>query len=177
MVYLLLADGFEEIEALTTVDILRRSGIEVKTVGISSDVQTGAHGIGVVCDIQINEVNEKDIKMLILPGGAGYELLDASNDVHGLINHCVANNIYISAICAAPSILGKKGLLENKKAVCYPGFEKYLYGAEIQNSKAVKDGIFITGKGPGASADFAFEIVRTLKDSETADKLKGMMCY
>ena len=177
MVYLLLADGFEEIEALTTVDILRRSGIEVKTVGISSEAQTGAHDICVVCDIQINEVNKNDMEMLILPGGAGYELLDASNDVHGLINHCVANNIYISAICAAPSVLGKKGLLENKKAVCYPGFEKYLYGAQIQNCKAVKDGIFITGKGPGASSDFAFLIASTLKGEESAEKLKGMMCY
>lgn len=177
MVYLLLADGFEEIEALTTVDILRRSGIDVKTVGISSKIQTGSHDIPVVCDIEINEVDKNDITMLILPGGGGYELLDASNEVHGLINHCVANKIYISCICAAPSIIGKKGLLEGKKAVCYPGFEKYLYGAQIQNTKTAVDGLFITGKGPGASADFAFEIVSILKDKETADKIKGMMCY
>ena len=177
MVYVMLANGFEEIEAIEPIDILRRGGIDVKTVGISSKTQTGAHAIPVVCDIEIKEVNINDITMLILPGGGGYELLDASNEVHGLINHCVSNNIYISCICAAPSIIGKKGLLEGKKAVCYPGFEKYLYGAQIQNSKTAVDGIFITGKGPGASADFAFEIVSILKDKETADKLKGMMCY
>lgn len=177
MVYLLLADGFEEIEALTTVDILRRSGIDIKTVGISNKIQAGAHNIPVICDIEINEVDKNNISMLILPGGAGYELLDASNEVHGLINYCITNKIYISCICAAPSIIGKKGFLEGKKAVCYPGFEKFLYGAEVLDTKTAVDGLFITGKGPGASADFAFEIVKILKNSETADKLKGMMCY
>lgn len=177
MVYVLIADGFEETEALTPVDILRRSKIEVKTVGIKSKIQIGAHSIPIICDMEISEVNEEDISMLILPGGAGHELLDASNEVHKLINYCVANNIYISAICAAPSILGKKHLLNGKKATCYPGFKDYLYGAEVIDEKIVKDGIFITGNGPGAAAEFGFEIVKTLKDEKTAEKVKELMQY
>ena len=176
MVYILLADGFEEIEALTPVDILRRADIDIKTVGVTNKIQTGAHNIPVECDILIDEISD-DIDMLILPGGAGYEILDASNAVHGLINHCVEKEIYISSICAAPSILGKKGLLSGKKATCFPGFEKYLFGADVTKNKTEKDGIFLTAKGAGAAAEFAFEIVKILKDEETANKLKEMMCY
>jgi len=176
MVYILLADGFEEIEALTPVDILRRAGIEIKTVGVNSKLCTGAHNIPVECDILIDEI-ENDMEMLILPGGAGYEILDASNAVHGLINECVSKGIYISSICAAPSILGKKGLLSGKNATCFPGFEKYLFGANISKNKTEKDGLFLTGKGAGAASEFAFEIVKILKDEDTANKLKEMMCY
>lgn len=177
MVYILLADGFEEIEALTVVDILRRSGIDIQTVGLDKKSITGSHKITVLCDIEINDTNKKNIEMLILPGGAGHELLDASNKVHELINYCVSEQIYISSICAAPSILGKKGFLEGKRAVCFPGFEKYLYGASLASGKTASDGIFITGKGPGASAEFAFEIVKVLKGSEKAEEIKEMMCY
>ncbi len=176
MVYILLADGFEEIEALTPVDILRRSDIEIKTVGVTGKAQTGAHGITVECDITIDEISD-DLDMLILPGGAGYEILDASNKVHGLINHCVSRGIYICAICAAPSIIGKKGLLENKKATCYPGFEKYLYGAVTSKEKTETDGIFLTGRGPGAASEFAFKIVEILKGQAVSNKVKEMMCY
>ncbi len=177
MVYVLIADGFEEAEALLPVDILRRSGIEVKTVGVKSKIQVGAHSIPIICDIEINEINVSDIEMIILPGGSGYKNLDSSEKVHNLIDYCVENNIYIAAICAAPSILGKKNLLKDKKAVCYPGFSDFLYGAEISEDKTATDGIFITGKGPGAAAEFGFEIVSILKDKETSDKVKELMLY
>ena len=113
----------------------------------------------------------------MLPGGAGHEILDASNAVHALISYAVAHGIYISAICAAPSILGKKLILEGKKATCFPGYEKYLYGADITGEKAVVDGKIITGKGAGAAADFGFAMLEILKGKETADKIKEIMQY
>ncbi|MCI8979852.1 MAG: DJ-1/PfpI family protein [Clostridia bacterium] len=177
MVYVLLADGFEEVEAIEPIDILTRGGVEVTTVGVTGKVVTGAHGIPVTADIEINEVTPDDMKLLMLPGGAGHELLDASNEVHGLINYAVSNGLYISAICAAPSILGKKQLLDGKKATCFPGYEKYLYGADVTAEKAVVDGKIITGKGAGAAAEFGFTMLKILKDAETANRIKEIMQY
>ncbi len=177
MVYVLLADGFEEVEAIEPIDILTRGGVEVTTVGVTGKVVTGAHGIPVTADIEINEVTPDDMELLMLPGGAGHELLDASNEVHGLINYAVSNGLYISAICAAPSILGKKQLLDGKKATCFPGYEKYLYGADVTAEKAVADGKIITGKGAGAAAEFGFTMLKILKDAETANRIKEIMQY
>lgn len=177
MVYVLLADGFEEVEAIEPIDILRRGGIEVQTVGINGKTVTGAHGITVAADIEINDADMSKAELLMLPGGAGHELLDASNDVHGMINYALTNNIYISAICAAPSILGKKMILEGKKATCFPGYEKYLYGAEVVTDKVVVDGKIITGKGAGAAADFGFAMLAQLKGQDTADKIRETMQY
>lgn len=177
MVYVLLADGFEEVEAIEPIDILRRGGIEVQTVGINGKTVTGAHGITVAADIEINDADMSKAELLMLPGGAGHELLDASNDVHGMINYALTNNIYISAICAAPSILGKKMILEGKKATCFPGYEKYLYDAEVVTDKVVVDGKIITGRGAGAAADFGFAMLAQLKGQDTADKIRETMQY
>lgn len=178
MVYVLLADGFEEIEVIEPVDIMRRAGLSVSLVSIKTDSEvTGAHNMTLKADTTINKVNPSDISLLMLPGGAGHELLDASNEVHYLINESVIKGAYVSAICAAPSILGKKMLLEDKEAVCFPGFEKYLYNAKLSNKKVAVDGKFITGKGPGAAAEFGFKMVEILKDKETSDKLKEQMQY
>lgn len=178
MVYVLLANGFEEIEVIEPVDIMRRAGLSVSLVSIKTDIEvTGAHNIIVKADTTIDKVNPSDISLLMLPGGAGHELLDASNEVHYLINESIIKGAYVSAICAAPSILGKKMLLEDKAAVCFPGFERYLYNAKLSDKKVVVDGKFITGKGPGAAAEFGFKMVEILKDKETADKLKEQMQY
>ena len=178
MVYILLADGFEEIEALTPADIMRRAGIDVRTVSIKQDkAVTGAHGIPVIADAVITDVMPEDVTLLMLPGGAGHELLDASNEAHYLINEAVTRNQYIAAICAAPSILGKKMILSGKNATCFPGFEQYLYGANVKTDKVVVDGNFITGKGAGAAAEFGFKIVEILKDKTTADNLREQMQY
>lgn len=178
MVYMILADGFEEIEAIEPLDILRRGGVEVKTASITeTKAVKGAHGIDVSADILINEVDLDSMDMVILPGGAGHELLDASNEVHALINHAVAYNRYIAAICASPSIIGKKMILSGKKATCYPGFEEYCYDAEMTGEKAVRDGLIITGKGPGAAAEFGFMLLSILKNEETAQKLRADMQY
>ena len=178
MVYLLLADGFEEIEALTPLDILRRANVEITTVSIKDKTIIGAHNIPVIADKTISELDTiEDMELLILPGGAGHELLDASNETHAMINYAHERGISIAAICAAPSILGKKMLLDGKKAVCFPGYEKYLYGAEVVNDKVVTDGKFITAKGAGAAAEFGFTICELLKDKKTADDLRATMQY
>lgn len=177
MVYVMLADGFEEIEAIEPIDILRRGGVEVKTVGVQDRTVVGAHGLVVTADIDFKKVKPENMELLMLPGGAGHEILDASNEVHWLINYAVANNLYISAICAAPSVLGKKTLLEGKKATCFPGFEKYLYGAEVLPDKVVTDGKIITAKGAGAASEFGFKMLEVLKGKEAADKIKEIMQY
>lgn len=177
MIYVILADGFEEVEAIEPIDIMRRAGLEVTTASLKDRTVTGAHGIPVTADITIDEVNPEKMDLLMLPGGAGHELLDASNEVHGLLNYAFANGKYIAAICAAPSILGKKMMLEGKKATCFPGFEKYLYGAEIVSDKAVADGKIITARGAGAASDFGFVMVELLTDKETADSLRKTMQY
>lgn len=177
MIYVLLAEGFEEIEALEPVDIMRRAGLEVATVGIAGKTVRGSHGIAVNADMELDGVEPEKMDALVLPGGPGHELLDASNEVHYLINTAHANGKYIAAICAAPSVIGKKGLLRDKNAVCFPGYEDYLYGARISGEKAVVDGKFITARGAGAAAEFGFAIVTELCGAEAAQKLRRTMQY
>ena len=177
MIYVLLAEGFEEIEALEPVDIMRRAGLEVATVGIAGKTVRGSHGISVNADMELDGVDPGKMDVLVLPGGPGHELLDASNEVHYLINTAHANGKYIAAICAAPSVIGKKGLLRDKNATCFPGYEDYLYGAKITDEKAVVDGKFITARGAGAAAEFGFAIVTELCGAEAAQKLRSVMQY
>lgn len=178
MVYVLLADGFEEVEAIEPIDIMRRAGLEVQTAALSDAIVTGTHGISVKADIVIDEVDAASMEAVVLPGGGpGHERLDASDSVHALINRAVADGKYVCAICASPSILGRKQLLMGKKATCFPGFEKYLYGAECVSDKAVTDGKIITAKGAGAAAEFGFAIVAALKDKKTADEVRAAMQY
>ena len=177
MIYVVLADGFEEIEALEPVDIMRRAGLMVATVGIAGKTVRGSHGIEVNADLDMSGVEPEKMDVLVLPGGPGHELLDASNETHYLINTAHARGAYIAAICAAPSVIGKKGLLREKKATCFPGYEDYLYGAELSDEKAVVDGKFITARGAGAAAEFGFAIVRELCGNKTADDLRAAMQY
>ena len=177
MVYVILADGFEEMEAICPVDIMKRAGIMVKTVFINKPEVEGAHNIKVMADINIDDVNICDMELLMLPGGAGYENLDRCEKVHKLIDYANEKNIYIAAICAAPSILGKKGLLKNKNATCFPGFEKYLIGATIKEDKVCVDKNIITAKGAGAASDFGFKITELLRNKKIADDLKGKMQF
>ena len=178
MIYVLLTDGFEEVEALTPIDIMRRAGLDVKTVTISDNLYvTGAHDITVKADIKMEEVSREDMDMLVLPGGPGHTNLDGDKNVHSLIDYAAEKEIYIAAICASPSIIGKKGLLAGKKATAFPGFEKYLFDAEVLADKVVLDGKFITAKGAGASAEFGFQLVTLLLGKEIADNLKETMQY
>ena len=178
MVYVFLADDFEEIEAIEPVDIMRRAGIEVKTVSVMNGLSVrGAHGITVEADMMLSDADPAIFDMIVLPGGMGHLHLDASNGVHALINEALIRGKYIAAICAAPSILGKKQLLSGKRATCFPGFEKYCYGADLTGEKCVVDGKIITGRGPGAAADFGFAIVAELKGAAPAAALKSDMQY
>ena len=179
MVYLFLADGFEEIEALCVLDFLRRAGISVTTVGVSGKVANGSHQIPVTCDITENELDlNSDFDMIILPGGMpGSANLDNSLVVDKMIKRAVNEDKFICAICAAPFILGKRGLLKGKSATCYPGFEGQLTGAKLVNQGVVRDGKIITGRAMGSAHDFGLEIVEALCGKEMRQKLKEAVLY
>lgn len=169
MVYVILADGFEEIEALTPVDVLRRAGADVKTLGITGRTVKGAHGIEVACDLYAEEdhVNMDFAEMLIFPGGMpGADNIDKYSRTDAYIESVLSNGRYVGAICAAPMVLGKRGYLDGRRAVCYPGFEQYLKGAEISSLDAVRDGNFVTSRCMGTALPFAFELVECLYGKE-----------
>ncbi len=178
MIYVFLANGFEECEALCPIDILRRAGFDVKTVGIGSKTVKGSHNIPVVCDITADEAVFEKLEAVILPGGMpGTVNLEKDKTVQSMIDYANSNGILIGAICAAPSILGHKGILKGKKATCFDGFEKDLYGAHVQNAEVVTDGNIITAKGAGVAFQFGFKLLEYLKDKETAEKLKTAMKF
>lgn len=179
MVYLFLANGFEEIEALCVLDFLRRAGVQVTTVGVSGKIANGSHSIPVVCDITEEELDlEGEFDMIILPGGMpGSTNLDKSLIVDKMIKRAVLEDKFICAICAAPFILGKRGILKGKRAICYPGFEKELEGAEIVNQGVVRHGKIITGRAMGSAHDFGLEIVEALCGIEMRQKLKEAVLY
>ncbi len=176
MIYVFLANGFEEIEALATIDVLRRAELSVTTVGIGGKQITGAHHITVAADVEENDVQFAEMSAVVLPGGMPGTLnLEASKIVQEALEHAVKNNLVIAAICAAPSILGHKGLLKGKQAIAYPGFEKELTDAIVSDSAVVRDGNIITGKGAGVAIDFGLEIVRALVSDKTANTVKEAM--
>ncbi len=183
MIYCFLADGFEEIEAITTVDMIRRAGVEISTVAVTEDdslLVKGAHNIPVTADMHLNDcVANNDLTGVFLPGGMpGTTNLDKCEMVRELVAFCNDNDRYVFAICAAPSVLGHMGMLKGKKATCYPGFEGELEGAEYTAQPCTQDGKVITGKGPGATIDFAAMIITELKSAAVADELRSaMQCH
>ena len=177
-IFVFLAEGFEEIEALTPVDVLRRAGLSVQTVSVMDEqVVAGAHGVRVLADKMFAEINPEDAEMILLPGGLpGATNLDAHEGLSRMILDFAAAEKPLAAICAAPLVLGNRGLLQGKKATCYPGFETYLQGAEYTAALVEKDGNIITGKGPGAAMEFAFAIVEKYCGIDKVNELKqGMM--
>lgn len=171
MVYVLLAKGFEETEALCTVDFLRRAGLEVLTVGMSGEMICGAHGISVVCDTVIESISDAKPQMLVLPGGMpGVSNLDTAPGTDNMISETLENGGIIGAVCAAPMILGKRGLLKGRRAVCFPGFEKYLFGAEILSCDVVRDGNFVTSRSMGTVLAFATELTASVLGRDKADE-------
>ena len=173
MIYLFLAEGFEEIEALTPVDILRRAGLKLKTVAVGENKTVkGAHGIEVVADILESELDDTAPEAIILPGGMpGTTNLEESTIVIDTLMHAIINESLVCAICAAPSILGIMGFLKHRNATCYPGFEQYLDGANFTDERVVRDGNIITAKGMGCAAEFALAIVEALCGKEKADEV------
>lgn len=176
MIYVLVSHGFEEIEAITTLDILRRAELDVQLVGVGSRVVTGAHGLTVQADLLDEEVEPGQVEMIVLPGGMPGTLhLEKSEFVQTIIDFCACNGRWIAAICAAPSILGHKGLLEGKQATCYPGFEDQLLGAQLSENPVVVDGKYITAKGPGVSVEFALTLVSCLCGEPKANAVRGAL--
>ena len=177
MVYVFLANGFEEMEALAPVDLLRRAGVEVFTVGVGSDMIVSSHNISVKTGTTVDKIVLNDeLEMIVLPGGMPGTLnLEASPDVLGAVDYCADNNRYIAAICAAPSIIGHKGLLDGRYATCFPGYEKDLKGAIHSARLVAVDGKFITAKGAGCSMKFALKLVELLVSKEKAEALESGM--
>lgn len=177
MIYLLLANGFEEIEALTPVDVLRRAGLEVKTVAISGRSAVGSHGINVECDLSADEVDFKDATAVIFPGGMpGATNLDRSPLSDKAIDSVIKNGGIIAAICAAPLVLGRRGLLQGKRATCYPGFESELVGAVVTDEGVVTDGNIVTARGMGVALDFSLELAGLLVSKEKAEEISSAIC-
>lgn len=177
MFYMFFADGFEEVEAIAALDVIRRAGIEIESVGIGSKEIKGAHNITVICDKTEEEISVSDkLYGIILPGGMpGTKNLQNNKTVNDYIDYCNENSLYICAICAAPMILGQKGLLNGKKATCFPGFEEYLEGAVIGNEYVCADGKIITAKGMGSAVNFGLEIVSAIKGVNVASELKATL--
>jgi len=166
-----LANGFEEIEAFTIVDILRRANIKVDTIGIIGSVIQGKNGVKVIVDRTLNQIDPNDYDAIILPGGSpGYQNLAKSARLIETLKTFNRQNKLIGAICGAPTILAKEGLLDDKKATVYPGFEKML--AYPRNGSVVVDGNIITSQGPGTAIDFALKIVEKILNPAEAQRLR-----
>ncbi len=176
MIYCILADGFEEIEALTPIDMLRRAGLSVMVLTLPENgvpgTANGAHQITVLGDAILPQAAPNDIDMLILPGGMpGAKHIDESPEADRWIRAAAEQGAYLCAICAAPMILGKRGLLDGYRAVCYPGFEAELHGAKVEDGAVVTDDHRITACGMGAAQKFGAALVAAMKGEEAAHKV------
>ncbi|MCL2816582.1 MAG: DJ-1/PfpI family protein [Oscillospiraceae bacterium] len=185
MVYVFLADGFEELEAVAPIDILRRAGLEVAAVKVGPGERArGSHGVEIAADMREEEIDIsdlKDLEMIVLPGGAaGVENLCKSETVKKIIARCAGAGIKIGAICAAPSILARLGYLKNIRATAHPSFRNYLAlgGAVLEETKKVlTDGIFTTAAGAGVSAEFGLELAAVLKGGDEAKKIGEQILF
>ena len=173
MIYVFLANGFEEVEALAPVDFLRRAGASVMTVGVGGVQIEGAQHITVTADSDGTGLDFSDVEMVVLPGGMpGAAYLDRSPMVKDCLMKAAEKGALIGAICAAPSVLGHKGLLEGRRAVCYPGFEEALHGAILSEKSVEQDGNIITAKGPGAAIEFALTLVAAWSGDAAAQAMR-----
>ena len=174
MFYILLAPGFEEMEALVPADLLRRAGVEVALVGVSGELVPGGHDIVVKADLPLSEVKLEDMEGVMLPGGGvGVANLGADANVEALVKGAAAQDKLVSAICAAPSLLSKWGLLAGKKAVCYPSWkDKIADAAYLPGEKLAEDGNIVTGQAAGASFEFGLKLIEVLAGAETAQRVQ-----
>lgn len=175
MIAVLFAEGFEEVEALAPVDILRRAGLSVAMAGVTGMEVTGSHGIAVKMERKAEEIDPDELEALVLPGGGkGTKNLEASPVVQSLIDRCAEKGVLIGAICAAPSILAHKGLLNGREAISFPDFQPALTdgGAELSESYVCRDGNFITARGMGVSTQFGLKLVEALVSKEKAREIQ-----
>lgn len=177
-VYIFLADGYEEIEGLTVVDLLRRAAIEIVMVSITGELfVTGSHQIITKAEVLFETADYDDADMLVLPGGPGTKNLKNHEGLEKLLKEFAHKGKKLAAICAAPSVLGSKGLLQGKKATCYPGNEDALIGAYITDKAVVEDGNFITSKGMGTAIDFSLALIKDLIGEDEATKVANAIQY
>jgi 4-methyl-5(b-hydroxyethyl)-thiazole monophosphate biosynthesis len=177
MIYLFLADGFEEAEAFVPYDILHRGGEEILKVGVTGEYVTSSHNVTVKSDISLSEAAKSEPDMVILPGGMpGTTNLDENETVREIVKKAYEGGKVVGAICAAPSILGKMGILKGRKATCFPSFEKWLDGAQYVRDYCVHDGNVITACGAGGAYQFGFELLGTI-DEKKAEEVKKSMQY
>lgn len=179
MVYVLLAPGFEEAEALVPVDLLRRAGIETALVSITGEPVPGSHSVTVTADIALEDVDLSKADMVVLPGGGpGYKNLGKEPRVEELVRSAAEKGLWVAAICAAPTLLGRWGLLTGKDAVCYPGMEEGLTGAKARMDRGfVADGKIITGRAAGSAFDFGLALIEALAGKAEADKVRNGIYY
>ena len=172
MIALLLADGFEEVEALTIVDFLRRAGVDIRIVGIGGSPIRGSHGIAVLPDVSIDEVGD-DVEGVVVPGGMpGAENISSSDKALELIRKADEQSRLVGAICAAPAVvLEKTGILKGRRATCYPGFETRFTDVVFLEERVVLDGNVITSRGPGTAAEFSVALIEKLVGKKTADEI------
>ncbi len=169
MVYILLGTGFEETEAIAPLDLLRRAGIEVLTVGLNGKIVYGGHNIGIEADITIDQIDLTNLEMLVLPGGlGGVASIRASQQAMDALQFAYENEKFVAAICAGPTVLADLGITNGKKAVCYPGCENAMGTAEILDTAAVTDGKVITGTSAGCATAFGLELIRALQGDRAA---------
>ena len=172
MVYMLLGTGFEETEAITPLDLLRRAGVEVVTVGLNGHVIRGSHGICVEADMPIEDVDFKDLEMIILPGGlGGVASIRACKEAMEAVRWAWENDKYTAAICAGPTVLADLGIPDGKNATCYPGCEDKMGSAIMVNAAAVTDGKLITGTSAGCAVPFGLALIAALKGQAEADRI------
>ena len=170
---ILLAEGFEEIEAVTPIDLLRRGGVEVTVIGVSDREVTGAHGIPIRADAVLGDADTDSLDILVLPGGMpGSSNLAADDGVNMLVKQFAAQGKPIAAICAAPAlVLAPLGVLDGKRATCYPAMKERAPGINFSDEGVVRDGTIITGQGAGKAAEFALAVLEALEGRETAEKI------
>lgn len=174
MVYVLLGTGFEEIEALTPVDLLRRAGVEVQTVGINGKIVRGSHGIGVEADVMQEQMDRTGMEMIVVPGGlGGVASIRASREAMDAIRFAYDNGCFVAAICAGPTVLADLDITSGRNTTCYPGQETGMKDAVIaENAAVVRDGKVITGTSAGCATAFALALVEALKGAEKAQAVR-----
>lgn len=179
MVAILLGTGFEEAEAMVPADLLRRAGIEVALVGLEGRQVTGSHGIPVIADTTLEELDRDTVDMLMLPGGlGGVEAISSNVHAQALIQYCYDHGRWLAAICAAPTILANLGMLDRRRAVCYPGMEDLMGSAVVQKgSPVVVDGHIVTGEAAGSSFPFGLKLVEILKGASAAEQVCHAVHY
>ena len=176
MVYVLLGTGFEETEAVTPLDLLRRAGVEVQTVGLNGKVITGSHGIPVAADLEIGEISLQNLEMVILPGGlGGVSSIRGCKAALDLIRYAWHTGAFVAAICAGPTVLADLGITDGKNATCYPGCEDGMGNAAIFEEAAVRDGHLITGASAGCAVTFGLTLIEALKGKEAAATIEAQI--